>query len=137
MAKNLGTTSFINLFPEFVYDKQQVAEKSLDIWNSFRIKILNERNNETAFIYHIIQATDTYTTLAQKYYKDQTLWWLIPLANEVEDPFVFLQAARVADTSEESIIKVLKAEYLGNVLFNITNIREFTQSLYDKDGEDS
>ena len=134
MAKNspLGNSSFVNLFPSFVYDKEQVAERSLDIWNSYRIRVINASNNDTAFDFHQLKDSDTFPSLAQQYYDDQRMWWLIPLVNNVEDPFTYLSEVR---KEEQPVVKVLKAKYLGSIIYEITNAREFAQSLYNRNGE--
>lgn len=133
MANNkLGSNSFVNLFPSFVYDKDQVAERSLDIWNSYRLRVLRRSGNDTAFVFHSLRESDTYPNLAFEYYGDQKLWWLVPLVNDVEDPFTYLDQVL---QQEEPIIKMLKSEFVGNIVFEITNAREFAQSLYNKNGE--
>ena len=129
----LGNSSFVNLFPYFVYDNEQVAERSLDIWNSYRIRVLNSKNNDTAFNFHQLSDSDTYPSLAQTYYEDQRLWWLVPLANDAEDPFTFLADIR---QQEQPIVRILKPQYIGDIIYEITNAREFAQSLYNRNGED-
>lgn len=129
----LGNSSFINLFPTFVYDKSQVPENSLDIWNAYRIKILNKNQNDTAFFFHQLNESDTFVSLAYEYYKEPKLWWLVALVNEVEDPFVFIDQVLQED---QPIIKILKPIYIGGILMEITNSREYAQSLYNKNKED-
>lgn len=133
MVNKLGTSSFINLFPTFVYDNEQVAERSLDIWNTYRLKILKNRDNDTAFVFHNLRNSDTFPSLAFEYYQDQTLWWLVPLVNDMEDPFTELDDIL---QQEQPIIKILKQEFVGNIIYEITNAREFAQSLYNRNGEE-
>lgn len=132
MANNLGNSSFVNLFPSFVYDKDQVAERSLDIWNTYRIKILNTNKNDTAFVFHELRESDNFVRLALEYYNDSKLWWLIPLSNDAEDPFTFLDDLR---RDPQPIIRILKGQFVGNLIFEITNAREQAQSIYTKNGE--
>ena len=133
MVNKLGTSSFINLFPSFVYDNEQVAERSLDIWNAYRLKILKSRENDTVFVFHNLRTSDTFPSLAFEYYQDQTLWWLIPLVNDFEDPFTAMD--EILD-QDEPIIRILKQEFVGEIIYEITNARERAQALYNRNGDE-
>lgn len=44
---------------------------------------------------HILVAGERYDTLAHRYYGDEDLWWVIALANRVQDPFALTVGTRL------------------------------------------
>lgn len=119
--RSVSSTSFMNLFPSFVYDKNQVPDISLDIWNAFRIKIFGNIPSDKAFIFYQLKGEESYPEMSTFFYDTPTLWWLIPLANDAEDPFTFLDDAKL---DNDGIIKVLKQEYVDRILSDMRVIRE-------------
>lgn len=128
MAKNFNIpeSSFVNMFPEIIYDKDQVGEVSLDIWNNFRIDILPRELDRKAFFRYRVTDQDTLESLAQTYYGDVRLWWLTLVINDVEDPFDFIENNMLDRiTTEDGIIKILKQEHVESIQFQIKALREF------------
>lgn len=114
--KNTDQTSFVNLFPE-INDENNF--KILDIWNSFRVKVLPDVYTSDAYIDYKPSTYDTLHMLAYRFYGNKNLWWIIPLINDVEDPFDFLKNA--VDSS--SSIKILKNDYIADILFTSARLK--------------
>lgn len=114
--KNTDQTSFVNLFPE-INDENNF--KILDIWNSFRVKVLPDVYTSDAYIDYKPSTYDTLHMLAYRFYGNKNLWWIIPLINDVEDPFDFLKNA--VDSS--STIKILKNDYIADILFTSARLK--------------
>jgi hypothetical protein len=116
MAKiNFPNTSFMNLFQTTIYDKEQNPNYSLDIWDAY---IINPeyKDDLTNFEFYTVKAGDTWVALSRKYYDDERLWWVIPLFNNVDNPFVIKQQ----DILDQNItqIKILSKNIVDNMLFN-------------------
>lgn len=117
MAKQtVDQKSFINLFPEVVDDNKI---KILDVWNSYRVRVLPNQFTSDAYIEYNPSTSDTLYGLANKYYDDPALWWVIPLINDAEDPFDFIQDSVDSGTA----ILVLKNTYISSILFTMSRIK--------------
>ena len=114
--KNIDQSSFINFFPEIVDDNNL---KILDIWNSFRIKVIPDVYESDAYIEYTPVTTDSLYMLAYRYYGNPKMWWAIPLVNDAEDPFDFIK--NVVDRS--GTIKILKSNYISGILFNVARLK--------------
>jgi hypothetical protein len=114
--KLINQNSFINLFPEIVDDNNN---KILDIWNSFSLRVLPDSFSRDAFIEYTPVSTDNLPLLAYKFYGNTKLWWVIPLINDVEDPFDFLQNI----VSVGGTIKILKSDYISSIIFNTSRLK--------------
>jgi hypothetical protein len=115
-TKNIDQLSFINFFPE-ITDENNI--KILDIWNSFRVKVLPDIYTSDAYVEYTPKTSDTLHMLAHKFYGNSKMWWVIPLINDVEDPFDFIK--NVVDKS--GTIKVLKSSYIMSILFNVARMK--------------
>lgn len=110
--KAVKNTQFAAMFPAIIYDSEQVAEPSLDIWSAFyTFSTPIGFDEELTGIYRIASG-DTLEGIANNLYGNVYLWWLIPLANNISDPFDFLANAM----QEDSEIKVYKPEFLSQIL---------------------
>jgi hypothetical protein len=58
----------------------------MDIWESYKLgnEIIEE---DQLFIEHKVRQYERWYDLAETYYDDRNLWWIILLTNRVEDPF--------------------------------------------------
>lgn len=131
---NVSPASFAHLFPEFVYDKDQAAEKSLDIWNAYRIKYTSPDNqNSMAFFYRRLSEKDTLISLAREYYGNDALWWLILESNNAEDPFTFLDDIR---RTPEQTIRILKKKFVSDIIYQMITYREYANGIYERMPED-
>ena len=84
-------TSFSNLFPNIWYDRDQLAEPILDIWNNYRLVSFPTDLTEASYLFYTLDPSDTLYSLSSDFYNTIEYWWLIPLMNEADDPFRFLQ----------------------------------------------
>ncbi len=92
MAKtNFPNTSFMNLFKNIIYDKDQNPNPSLDIWDA----------------------------------------WVIPLFNNVEDPFLI----KDQDIFSQNItqLKILSRNNIDQILFRARREKIINDSNVDKD----
>jgi hypothetical protein len=119
LNKAYRRNSFENLFPEIIYDPDQVAEVSLDIWSAFESYSLPIGFDESLYQDYRLSSGDTLESIAYKVYGNVRLWWLIPLANDVEDPFDFLENVLQADDYVNNTIKVYDPNYLPDIISEI------------------
>ena len=80
----LSNMSFLNLFN--ILEDQEDREKLLNI---FRTYSLNEKvkGNTSFFETYEVDNDDWWDNIAYRFYGTPTLWWLIPLVNDVVNPF--------------------------------------------------
>lgn len=115
MASNLNfpTTSFMNLFRAITYDKAENPNQMLDIWDAYVISPFYKDKLRYFFLYNVKQG-DTWVSLANTYYDDQRLWWLIPMFNDIENPFIVMD--QTIFTDEVSDLKILDKQYVDQLL---------------------
>jgi hypothetical protein len=116
MIQQFSQRSFINLFPEITDDDNY---NILDIWNSFRVIVIPELYKSDSYVVYRPVKTDTLDGIAKKFYDDPKLWWIIPLVNDAEDPFDFLDDVR--DNNES--INILRPTYLFSLLFTLSRFK--------------
>jgi hypothetical protein len=138
--KEIPSTSMVNLFPEFIYDKDQIPGKSLDIWNSFRFAILPTILANRGYFLYPVKQRDTLEGLAGKFYSNQRLWWITLVLNDVEDPFDFLP--NVLNNIDPQFgpdfqIKILKPEFIAPVLSELKRLKGFVESLTESSGAEN
>lgn len=136
--KDLPSTSMVNLFPEIIYDKDQVPTKSLDIWNSFRFVILPVILSNRAYFLYTVKPRDTLEGIAGKFYNDQRLWWITLILNDAEDPFDFLSNVLDNSDNENSLskIKILKSSFIPVILSELKKVKGFTENLTDNNRQE-
>jgi len=113
-------TSFSNLFAPIIYDPQDTNTPSLDIWTAYFTYATPIGFNESLYTTYRLASEDTIEGIAQKVYGDVNLWWLIPLANDIEDPFDFLENVSQNDGFENSEIKVFSNQFLPQIITEIS-----------------
>lgn len=132
MSKNVPQESFINLFSEIVYDKSQVAQKSLDIWDAYQIRnIARGSKRLPTFLYRPTE-DDTLEKLAKVFYKSDRLWWVTLLVNDVEDPFTFLDDV-IHKNLNNGIINILKYAYISDLVFEMKRVKAINDEKNDKE----
>lgn len=111
---NFPNTSFMNLFKNIIYDASQNPKETLDIWDAFVIAPLLKSDLKNFSVY-TVKVGDTWVGLANTYYGDQRLWWIIPLFNNIENPFIVKQQ----DILQEGItqLKILSRQNVDQMLF--------------------
>ena len=131
-TSNIPQTSQINLFPEIVYDQNQVAQLSLDIWNAFDIKVFPKNTTVNPYILYRPSQFDTLPNLAASFYGNDRLWWITPLVNGVEDPFTFLDNVTIHGING-GIINILKIAYIPNIIFEINRLKAINNTRNEMD----
>jgi len=126
--KLTNVNSLVNLYPEIIYDADQVAQSSLDIWNAYRIVANLKKGNATIFFKYKVNSSDTLTKLSMAFYGTDRLYWVIPLINDAQDPFDFLKNVIDGSEGDSGNIKVLKVEYLSSIIFKMKIIKETNDS---------
>lgn len=138
--KTIPPASMINMFPEIIYDKDQVPTKSLDIWNSFRVNILPQILANRSYFSYQVKSRDTLESLASRFYGTPRLWWLTLLVNDADDPFDFLPSVLNDDSADFGPaynIKILRSEYINSILVEIRRLKTFVESLPEMDKEEN
>lgn len=127
--------SFTNLFPEVTYDRDELTLPILDIWNNIRLVTFPD-SNEAAFVYYRLQEGDTLYEISNQFYNSINWWWLIPLVNDAEDPFTFLDDVLNGFHPQNlpaKNIRILRSTYIPNITKNITVIKNVQQALNERD----
>ena len=115
MAKinNIPITSFVNFFKNIVYDDTKISNYSLDVWDAYVISPFF-KNEIAYFLTHIIRAGESWVSLSTKYYKNDRLWWVIPLFNDIENPFLIFDKDLYNNEIQE--LKILKPQYIEQLM---------------------
>lgn len=89
------------------------TETFLNIWRSAE---LNDVLKNNTLVYNKYNETfdENWDNIAQKYYENDELWWVIALTNNVTNPFEECQQA--------GTFKILKSAYVNQILKDIKNI---------------
>ena len=105
-------TSSANLFPNIQIDGTFLV----DIWDSYNLS-LEFVEEEQLFITHKVTQYERWDQIAEEYYQDRTLWWILLMTNQVEDPFA-LYVDSIIPTSLETlkILKPARALELANLV---------------------
>ena len=126
-----NSTSLGNLFPEIEYDSNVGGKLSLDIWNSYRIRIDPISNSKDSYFMYTVSKADTLPLLSNTYYGTTRLWWLILLANDAVDPYDFLQDVIDGSEGENGQIKIYKRITVDRLLYDMQR-NKVTQSSISK-----
>ena len=82
MALPSDRNSYRNLFPDFKVGGVDMA----DFWRSWQIAV-DFKTKVKEFDSYVLQQGDRWDTLAQSFYSDRKLWWILVLFNDIENPF--------------------------------------------------
>ena len=101
----ISNSSELNLYPIML--DSAANEYSLNI---FRTYIVNNdvQNNILFYLTHEVGDTDWFDTISEIYYGTSYLWWLVPLMNNMNNPF--------EDLNPGTNLKILKNEYVYQLL---------------------
>lgn len=91
------------------------AEKFLNIFRTYDVDD-NVLENEDYFEIHLAEAEDWWENLSYQYYGTPKLWWIIPLMNEIVNPF--------EEIEEGDRIKILKKKYVYILMKDIQSISD-------------
>jgi len=109
---------YFNSFPLTKYTIKGKTENVLDIFR--RVAILKEKT--TAYFDLIVTDSDTIETLAEKYYGDANLSWIIALTNDIIDPVNEFPMSRM------TLTQLYNTKYSGDILY-------FEENLNLQDGD--
>jgi len=132
--ENIPQESFINLFSEIVYDKIQIAQKSLDIWDAYQIRNIARGSNRLPTILYRPSEEDSLEKIAKVFYKSDRLWWVTLLVNDVEDPFTFLDDV-VHKNVNKGLINILKYAQISDLIYEMKRIKAINDEKNDKSGD--
>jgi hypothetical protein len=108
--------SFLNLFPETVFDNTKI----LDLWSSYTVA-QEFQSKGSFFDKFVLEDGHRWDTLAEEIYGDRNLWWVIIMFNNIDNPFALDYSEDINDSITE--IKVLKPEYLPILIGEIRKFR--------------
>ena len=115
------TTSFSNLFPEVGYENTSL----LNIWNAYQI-VEKHVTDIKSYYNKLIENGDRWDTISYDAFEYPELWWAIALFNDVIDPFVAMESTEIVtkseNTGEAKAIKVLRSEYLMDILYELKKL---------------
>jgi len=69
------------------------------------------KNNEDYIIFHYVDHSDWWDTIAYKYYENEKLWWIVALTNDIINPF---EELLVGDK-----IKIIDNRWLYKIIKNL------------------
>lgn len=103
---------YFNSFPLTKYTIKGRTENVLDVFR--RVAILKEKT--TAYFDLIVTDSDTIETLAEKYYGDANLSWIVALTNDMIDPISEFPMSRM------TLTQLYDTKYAGNILYFEENL---------------
>lgn len=106
----LSNTSIIRLFDIL---KDTEGNLFLNIFKSYGINS-EYLKSDTIYDFYTMGPNDWWDNLAASYYENPQLWWIIPLINNIVNPF--------EGVPEGTIIKILSPKYIYAVLRDIDNL---------------
>lgn len=130
-TSNFPISSFMNLFKNIIYDKEQTPNYSLDIWDAYQISPFF-KNELAFFLTHIVQRGDNWASLAIKYYGNDRYWWIIPLFNDLENPFTIYDRDLFRNETQE--LKILRPQYIDQLIM-IARQQKITNDKLVKEGK--
>jgi hypothetical protein len=109
-------SSIKNMLPEIKLGD----DRQIDFWNAWRVA--NEYKESTKLLdKYIVEESVTWHTLAEAVYDDRELWWVVPLFNDIEDPFLMFSDSNMR--LKERKLNVLNPEHLNQFLNEIRSFR--------------
>ena len=99
---------YFDAFPKTNYNINGITESVIDIFRKIGI---SEDSKNKFFVTELVQDTDTPETLAQKYYGDSNLAWVILIANNIINPYEEFVL------SQKNLESLINTKYAGNILF--------------------
>lgn len=106
-GKRLGNNSQLRAFNVL---EDSDGTELLNIFRAYNIKNLNDNY----YLIHELDYEDRWDNLSWKYYGTPFLWWVIPMVNDIENPFEIPEAG--------TNIKILKNNYIYSVLNEIKEL---------------
>jgi hypothetical protein len=92
----------------------------IDYWNSWRVA-QDYINDSRILDNYVVEEGVSWYDLSEAVYDERELWWVIPLFNEIENPFLMFTASSL--NIKQKKLKVLKPEHLNQFLNEIRSFR--------------
>ena len=108
-GKRLGNFSLLNQFPILLENN----EYFFNIFNNYSIDD-NIKENENYISYYDVTPTDFWENIADTYYNNKYLWWLVAMVNDIVNPFEELNSG---DT-----IKLLDGRFLTDIVKDLKSL---------------
>ncbi len=105
MAEELNPYDYANIFNIYT------DEDGLEFFNLYNTIQIDSDVDASLFIEHAYTPYDTWYSLANQYYSNIRLWWIILAANNIENPF--------ADIPAGTKLKILKSDVVSDILTQI------------------
>lgn len=105
--KKISNYQYDNIFN--VYE----TKDGLYFYNLYNNVIIDENIAKIFYKIHTFREGEYWTLLADKYYGDHKLWWVILIANKIKNPL------RLPEAGTE--LKILNPEVVSNILNQILN----------------
>lgn len=104
---------YFSAFPKTTYTINNKTEIVVDIFRKVALSLENKNN---IFIEEFVEDSDNIESLAEKYYGDPTLSWIILLTNNIVDPINELSL------STKNFDSLINTKYSGSILYFEENI---------------
>ncbi len=116
MALPSNVKSFKNLIPDVYVD----GKYTLDFWNAWRVAS-TYLNSTKLLDEYVVEDGVTWHDIADTIYYDRELWWIIPLFNEVENPFLIFSESSLKLKNRK--LKILNPIHLNGFLQEVRSFR--------------
>lgn len=105
-----------NILPEIIID----GTRQIDYWNAWRVA--EDFKESTKFLDdYVVEEGITWHDIAEVVYNERDLWWVVPLFNEIENPFLMFSESNVGLKNKK--LKILKPSHLTTFLNQIRRLR--------------
>ena len=116
MALPNDMKSIKNMLPEVYID----GSTQIDFWSAWRIASEYTESSKLLDEY-VVEEGVSWHDISEVVYSDRKLWWVIPLFNEVEDPFLMFTESTLALKKRK--LNILNPIYLNEFLNEIRSFR--------------
>jgi hypothetical protein len=108
----LGNASFLNLFP-IMYNNDDKTY-FLNIFRNYKMNTKMDQNFLNMYQTLEIEDIDWFENISFDLYENPGLWWIIPLANNIVNPFEEIEPGKM--------VNVMRKEHIYQLLKEIRNI---------------
>lgn len=112
-GNSVSNGSLVNLFNIL---KDEEENYLLNIFKSYQVNP-ELKTNPNFFRYRNLELNDFWENLSFQEYDNEKIWWILPLGNEVINPFEFID--------EGETIKVLDESLKSDIIRDIKTVSEY------------
>ncbi len=111
MNNRIPSTSILNILPQMTYN-------GIDCVNIFKSYEIVEAYKKSISYYSIyeVQDGDRWEVLANKFYLNRYLWWVIAIFNGIIDPF--------SELAVGTQLKIIKSQFISEIIYAIRKAKE-------------